>query len=435
MMRFQLRTRANQKALPAPTVLLDWFGNGSTIQHRQNLTTRLAPPPVAVDFLRFAGAVFCADKLAARPGTWTRSLALDVPARDSDRWTATAPLVADALSFLSGDKWEINVRPSSEPRTDPAQLVPDVDAVCLFSGGLDSFAGAVDLLAQGQRVCLVAHYEGGQAPKTQEHLARALQRTYGRERVVFRHIFLRPAPPSNLQARPLPELRESTTRTRSILFLAAGIVVASGYGEDVPLFIPENGFIGINVPLTRARSGSLSTRTTHPYFMEQLERCVAGLGLTNAIVNPYRTMTKGEMLAQSRDQPALFKYARSTLSCAHPEAPRYAKRAQGNCGYCFPCLIRRASMHHVGLDDSGDYAFDVLNESAEMEQERGADLRALVRALNRPAAALDVLRNGPVRPDDLAAFAGVYARGRAEILDWLRAATTAAALRRQIPAS
>ena len=435
MMHFQLRTRRDQQALPAPTVLLDWMGNGSTIQQRQSLTTHLAPLPVAVDFLRFAGAVFCVDKLASRPGTWTRSLALDVPARDVDRWTATAPLLADTLSFLSGDEWEINVRPSSEPGIVPAPITDGVDAVCLFSGGLDSFAGAVDLLAQGQRVCLVAHYEGGQAPKTQEHLARALQRTYGRDRVVFRHIFLRPAPPSNLQTRQLPDARESTTRTRSILFLAAGLVVASGYGPDVPLVIPENGFIGINVPLTRARSGSLSTRTTHPYFMEQLERCVAGLGLTNSIVNLYRTATKGEMLADSKDQDTLFKYARATLSCAHPEAPRYAKREQGNCGYCFPCLIRRASMHHVGLDDPSDYAFDVLNEAGEMEQDRGADFRALVRALNRAAAPLDVLRNGPVRPDDLTAFAGVYARGRAEILDWLRAATTAAALRRQLPAS
>jgi hypothetical protein len=167
-------------------------------------------------------------------------------------------------------------------------------------------AGAVDLLARGQRVCLVAHYEGGQAPKTQEHLARALRRTFGRDRVVFRRIFLRPAPPSNLQARRLPEARESSTRTRSILFLAAGLVVAAGYGPDVPLVMPENGFIGINVPLTRARTGSLSTRTTHPYFIEQLMRCVSELGLTNPVTNPYRTTTKGEMLAGSADRGTLL---------------------------------------------------------------------------------------------------------------------------------
>ena len=160
--------------------------------------------------------------------------------------------------------------PSTEPSTPAVSAEQPVDAVCLFSGGLDSFTGAVDLLANGKKVCLVAHYEGGQAPKTQEHLVRRLQTNFGRDRVVFRHLFLRPAPPSALQARQLPDLRESTTRTRSILFLAAGLVVAAGYGPNVPLFIPENGFIGINVPLTEARNGSLSTRTTHPYFMSAL---------------------------------------------------------------------------------------------------------------------------------------------------------------------
>lgn len=201
------------------------------------------------------------------------------------------------------------------------------------------------------------------------------------------------------------------------------------------MVIPENGFIGINVPLTRARSGSLSTRTTHPFFMETFAHCIRELGVMNPLENPYRVSTKGEMLAANADQDTLFKYASASLSCAHPEAPRWAKREQGNCGYCFPCLIRRASMHHVGLDNASDYSFDVLNEPDQMQNHRGDDIRALIRSLNLPTTPIDVLRNGPVRPEDVSAFAGVYGRGRKEILGWLRTATTAPALRRQLPAS
>ena len=433
MTDFRLRTRRDQKAPPRPTVLLDWFGDGSTIQARQNLTSGLTPPAEAVDLLRFAAAVFCADKVAPRPGNWTRSLSLAVPVRNLDRWTAIAETLGTALSFLSGDDWDVRPVASSEPAQVPEPALDPVDAVCLFSGGLDSFAGAVDLLASGKRVCLVAHYEGGQAPKAQDHLARRLKTKYGRDRVVFRYLFLRPAPHSGLQARPLPEARESSTRTRSMLFLAAGLVVAAGYGPDVPLVIAENGFIGINVPLTEARNGSLSTRTTHPYFMAAVSAFAAALGLSNTIRNPFRVMTKGEMLAATADKKTLFGLARETLSCAHPEAPRYAKREQGNCGYCFPCLIRRAALHHVELDDPDDYAFDALNEPDEMAAARGADLRALVRSLHRPARAVDVLRNGPVASADILDFAGVFERGRAEILAWLRAATTSKELRRQIP--
>ena len=89
MTDFRLRTRRDQASPPSATILLDWFGDGSTIQVRQNLTSGLAPPAVAVDFFRFAGAVFCADRLAIRPGTWTRAIKLDVPVRDPDRWHAT----------------------------------------------------------------------------------------------------------------------------------------------------------------------------------------------------------------------------------------------------------------------------------------------------------------------------------------------------------
>jgi hypothetical protein len=251
--------------------------------------------------------------------------------------------------------------------------------------------------------------------------------------VVTRRIFLRPAPTSGDQLRPLPETRESSTRSRSLLFLAAGLAVAAGYGPDVPLYIPENGFIGINVPLTAARSGSFSTRTTHPYFMATLAACVAGLGIANPILNPFRLMTKGEIVAANHDPDTLRALATSTLSCAHPEASRYAQRDQGNCGYCFPCLIRRASLHHVGLDDPDDYAFDALNEDAELVKKKGSDLRALIRSLSHVPQTIDVLRNGPVPDGELAEFAGVYRRGREEILAWMRAKATSDHVRRQLP--
>lgn len=234
------------------------------------------------------------------------------------------------------------------------------------------------------------------------------------------------------QHRPLPMSRETSTRSRSVLFLAAGLAVASAYGQDVPLFIPENGFIGINVPLTQARSGSFSTRTTHPYFMSSIANCVARLGISNPIVNPFRLMTKGEILASASDPRTLRQLAGYSVSCAHPEAPRYAKRKQGNCGYCFPCLIRRAAMHHVGWDHPKHYAFNALRERTELEGRRGDDLRAIIRSLSRGMQATDVLRNGPVPAKEVTAFASVHQRGREEILRWIRESKPSADIKRQL---
>ncbi len=435
MTSYQLRTERSQPADPAPTVLLDWFGNagGSTIQYRGSLRSRLAVPAAALDLLNVASAVYCVDRLEERPGTWTRTIHLKLPVRQLDPWSAVSTDFTGAVSFLSGDNWQLEISDSAEAVSPPTEVAPMVDAVCLFSGGLDSFTGALNLLAEGKTVCLVGHYGPGQTHQAQQGLCQALARRYP-DQVVARWFFLQPAAAAAGQARPLPAGRESSQRSRSLLFIAAGLTVAAGYGPEVPLYIPENGLIGINVPLTGARKGSFSTRTTHPYFMDELSSCVRGLGIANPIVNPFRLITKGEILAACTDQPTLQQLADSTLSCAHPETARWAKEEQTNCGYCFPCLIRRASMHHVGLDRPDLYTYDVLADNPELEQDKGSDLRALVRSLNRPSKPTDVLRNGPVPAADMAAFAGVYQRGRREILEWMSASATSASLRRQLPA-
>ncbi len=190
----------------------------------------------------------------------------------------------------------------------------------------------------------------------------------------------------------------------------------------MPVYVPENGFIGVNVPLTRARVGSLSTRTTHPHFMDRLAHATTSLGVANPVHNPYRLKTKGEILAESRNSALLRRLAPMSLSCAHPETARFAKRAQGNCGYCFPCLIRRASLAHVGWDDSG-YAWNVLTDGDLLRQRtrRGADLRAIIGGVFTDRPDRDVFRNGPLPLGERAAFLGVWRRGLTEIREWLAA--------------
>lgn len=61
---------------------------------------------------------------------------------------------------------------------------------------------------------------------------------------------------------------ENTSRGRSLLFLCAAVSIAGIMGKQVPVYIPENGFIGLNVALTNGRKGSCSTRTTAPLFFK-----------------------------------------------------------------------------------------------------------------------------------------------------------------------
>ena len=67
-------------------------------------------------------------------------------------------------------------------------------------------------------------------------------------------------------------------------------------GDVVELLIPENGFISLNIPLTPLRLGSLSTRTTHPLFIQQMQDILDALDFRVRLSNPYQFKTKGEML-------------------------------------------------------------------------------------------------------------------------------------------
>jgi 7-cyano-7-deazaguanine synthase in queuosine biosynthesis len=420
---------------PEEVRVLDWApgDRAATIQTGQlgpDFFAGWRPTREGADLLLLGAGVYCADRTAPRrvsADAWTRHLSLRLPVADSKAWRDAR--WTTALGFLTGDRWELDPHSSSRhplagvPGVPKSRTPLGVDAVCLFSGGLDSLCGAIDLLeAQpDRRLCLLSHHEGGQASTAQQTLYSALVSHYGTDRIQLRRLYLRPAPANRWQARPLPPSREHTTRSRSMLFLSTALAMATACGPEVPVHVPENGFIGVNVPLTRARVGSLSTRTTHPHFMELLTSAARITGVPNTVINPYRLTTKGEMLAQSRNLSLLRRLAPDSLSCAHPETARYVGRPQGNCGYCFPCLIRRAALAHVGWDHDSSYSWDVLTDDTLLDHRtrRGADLRAVLNGafVDRPDR--DLLRNGPVPAGEHRQFLGAWRRGLEEVRAWL----------------
>jgi hypothetical protein len=195
-------------------------------------------------------------------------------------------------------------------------------------------------------------------------------------------------------------------------------------GPDVPLYVPENGVIGVNVPVSPSRVGSLSTRTTHPFFISMLHRVLDQVGIRNQLRNPYRLMTKGEALAQSRNLEFLRQLAPTSVSCAHPSALRY-RGCAGPCGYCYPCLIRRGSLHAIGADGPDGYCIDVLGDVGFIgaRSETNSSMLAVLSQIRRGTSRADVIRTGPIDPDQVLAFAGVARRGIDELAAWLETAT------------
>lgn len=402
---------------------------GTTV--RQQLErTALTPPPVTVDLLNLATAVYSADVCTQRVTAfdrWTREFHLYMPVTQPEVWQAASPHLSRMLSFLSGDRWQVEFRPLVTPippvvKRKRAKAPSRPSAVSLFSGGLDSFVGVLDLLEAGHTVGMVGHYSTGPTSQAQDAVRNALAEQYG-NKGSFHRFYVRPPKLNGVTPEP-------STRSRSILFLALGTLVASAFGEPLPLYVPENGLISLNVPLTPARTGTLSTRTTHPYFIALFRELLRLVGIGTRVETPYRFDTKGEMLAAARNPAVLRAVARRTLSCSHPDVGRYHRVAPGqHCGYCVPCIIRRASMAHVGEDRAEDYLIDVRRNPPGAGTETGKDFRAFEMALARPTvryrAVLEVLNSGPLPPDDVTAYAAVYHRGMDEVRRFLSLAGSA----------
>jgi 7-cyano-7-deazaguanine synthase in queuosine biosynthesis len=289
------------------------------------------------------------------------------------------------------------------------------DTVALFSGGLDSLAGAIDLMAaSSSRVLLVGHYDSPGPRKAQATLAGMIKQRYpGRLDIVHVRVAHRPS-----------KAAEETLRSRSLVFLALGLFAAQGFGPNVPLHMFENGLIALNVPLTPSRQGSCSTRTMHPYYLRLLRGLIPRLGIDNSIRNPYELKTKGECVSACSDAALLLELADGSVSCSHASRRQdWVRKSATNCGYCVPCLFRRAAMYRAGCDSGLKYGIDVLADEMTVDDPRESanDLRALVDFLRHTPTHSSLRKKivaiAPV--DDLEAHVSMACRGFAEVKQWL----------------
>jgi hypothetical protein len=322
------------------------------------------PSTAAMDFVTIAMAVTAADTFVRRedaPDRWSRTFEMVVPLSNPDVWQSLKPLLESTLRFLSSDMWSFRfvdggIRPPLNSEMKRKRNVVDlskVDCVALFSGGLDSAIGAVDLLNIGKRPILVSHAPHGDADR-QATVASLLP-------TVCERLSVNVYP-------TMPDVDDDSMRTRSFQFLALGALAAQSIAiyrgsPSIDLYVCENGLIALNPPLTPRRMGSHSTRTAHPYFLRGVTEIFTTLEMPVQIINPYRYMTKGEMVARHHNDPTFERFAAETVSCGK------WKRRNEQCGRCVPCLIRRASLYGGNVSDETTYTYPDL--SVVMDQEDG----------------------------------------------------------------
>jgi 7-cyano-7-deazaguanine synthase in queuosine biosynthesis len=384
------------------------------------------PDGNALDFLITASLCYLIDKIVPRnvaTDNWTRMFEVDFPVSDPKAWANVTSNLETALSFLTGDIWQLSFRAADSDffqRPRPRRrvrklLLPKMGtatAVCLFSGGLDSLTGAINLLEEEptERVLLIGHYDASGPRSQQVSLFAEIGKHYPlRSELLQTRVSHRPK-----------AAREPSLRSRSLVFMALGIYAARSSGLEVPLYAPENGLIALNVPLTPSRAGSCSTRTMHPFFLSKLASTLQGLGFSNRIINPFALKTKGECIVECFNQPLLKSIVSSSVSCSHgTRRQHWIRKGSDNCGYCMPCLFRRAALHSAGLDRGRSYGIDVCDGELPLDDrgESSDDLRAVVDFLHTGKALNEIARDvravAPLR--DISQYTAVVERGFNEV--------------------
>ena len=385
-------------------------GNG-LVKAIQALPAR--PSTTAFDFLTIALSVIAADTFVRRndaPDNWTRTIELEIAVADPTPWQSVNTTLEKALSFLSGDIWRFRIVGGGPSCPPVSNKLASEDCVCLFSGGLDSTLGAIKLTSEGRLPLLVS-----QAYPREGTIQRSLAKIFGQPL----HHFVGNADPK------FSGNNETSMRPRSLLFLACGILAASSLANShtpqtkVDVFVPENGLIALNPPLTRRRLGSHSTRTTHPWFLTEIRKVLQKLNLPINLINPFEFETKGEMMASSPNPNLLKAHATETVSCGK------WKRKRKQCGRCLPCLIRRAAFHHSGITDNTLYRFPTLSDVKNNPKEHD-DLLALALALRKSTSAnldswVTMGRPLPEDPQIRKRYVNVFQRGMDEMKDYLTA--------------
>jgi 7-cyano-7-deazaguanine synthase in queuosine biosynthesis len=243
-----------------------------------------------------------------------------------------------ATSFVS-----LPVRPGEAPSITPPE---GNGAVCLFSGGVDSYSGILRAAHTYESVTGVfcAHSDQAKMIALVRRLARRLRR---------RAIALEEVRVPSLGKRGYAQLR-------GFLYIvtAGSALMRSGSST---LLVTECG-----PTMFQPRFSPLDsvTMTTHPEIVRVAQLCLAILlGRAVSVETPHAGLTKAEVMAASPDKQGL----RSTHSCI-------SQRFGDHDGTCYGCIVRRLAALACGIDDVSYRRNPIWDECAS-----GGNLLELLR--------------------------------------------------------
>ena len=261
-----------------------------------------------------------------------------IPVNNYDTLKKVIPSICELVMYMTnGEKWNISIEKDLNlKKIDTGRLelqTEKYDSICLLSGGLDAFSGAIS--EKNNKTLFVT---------TETNPTEVINAKYIYERL------LKEKHNRHLIVRKLDLKKEShyTQRTRTLFFLANSFIYAD-YFEINKVKMYENGIMSLNPKFYFRR---IVTKTTHPKTMYLINKILSELNINIKIVNPYMYMTKTEVLNKIPEK--YINYIKNTKTCSKNHGIQALSNrtvGENHCGLCTACILRQISILNSKLTE------------------------------------------------------------------------------------
>ncbi len=329
------------------------------------------------DLLEIASYIYASDRMIDRGSPvsmeylkWARKFHYHIKVRDFKFWNKkeVRESLNEALKFVSGDySYEFTFHAGGKDFGQAS--LTDAEGfefekkknshICLFSGGLDSLAGALKLLSEDKNLILISHSSNNLGvSRTQNEILKRIMIDYPDLVQPFKFS-------CHLKGE---RAVEETQRSRIFLYTTIAFSLMSLASEN-SINIFENGITSINFSKRQDAMNARTSRTTHPKTLSLLQSFFTLVAEKDVEVrHPFLFYTKSDIFEVIKENKK-ESYINSTLTCTKTFLKFQNKSNASHCGRCSQCVDRRFAAFATGLEEfDAIYDMDISKDSIDDQE-------------------------------------------------------------------
>lgn len=281
---------------------------------------------VIIDLVTTMGAIYFKDISTYKNNYVPRFIEITIPVFNKELWSEINKLIEELVKWVSEDTVNITFVDNPIPYQGYINsLAPGINNdVTLFSGGLDSLAGAYYNYNNGIKSDYLGFINKGEEGTKQLNISKFYRKVFNDSTEII------------LIYKPTSKKKTFIQSTRSLLYLALAIAKAH-FNSSKNVYLYENGILSLNPEI----NNRYTTKTTHPKTMYMYRLLLEKLNIDIKINHLFQFKTKGQITNDMNEE--FKKVIKHTFTCGQGRS--HPKRSHtGQCGVCVPCILRKLSL-------------------------------------------------------------------------------------------